>query len=119
MAAPANIGVQALLRLNLGGEGEEPNCINQQPPWVDLCNSISRNGQPLRSLTYAQAPFLFCDNTRLPFPDSIIDSVITNSVPVDQGVTWLGPSLSSNEIKRILKSGGTWYNDGVLVYQKP
>ena len=119
MAAPVNIVVQALLRLNLGGEGEEPNCINQQPPWVDLCNSISRNGQPLRSLTYALVPFLFCDNNCLSFPDSIIDSVITNGVPVDQGVTWLGPSISSVEIKRVLKSGGTWHNDGIVVYTKP
>jgi len=64
-------------------------------------------------------PFLFCDNTRLPFPDSMIDCVITNGVPVDQGVTWLGPSIPSYEIKRVLKSGGTWYNDGTLVYRKP
>ena len=53
------------------------------------------------------------------FPDSVADSIITNGVPVDQGATWLGPSVSSIEIKRVLKSGGTWYNDGVLVYRKP
>jgi hypothetical protein len=119
MAATAPTGVKGLLRLNLGGEGEESDCINQQPPWVDLCDSISRNGQPLRSLTYARVPVLFCDNTCLCFPDSVVDSIITNGVPVDQGATWLGPSVSSIEIKRVLKSGGTWYNDGVLVYRKP
>jgi hypothetical protein len=64
-------------------------------------------------------PFLFCDNTCLPFPDSSVDGIITNSVPVDQGVTWLGPSVTSHEIKRVLQSGGTWYNDGALVYRKP
>src|SRR5579862_9027286 len=30
------------LRLNLGGEGEEPDCINRQPPWVDLAHHIAR-----------------------------------------------------------------------------
>jgi hypothetical protein len=108
-----------LLRLNLGGEGEEPNCINQQPPWADLCDSISGNGQPLRSLTYAKVPFLFCDNTSLPFPDSVVDAVITNGVPVDQGNTWLGPSILSSEIKRVLKSGGTWRDNNIPVYTKP
>ena len=117
--APANVGVQALLRLNLGGEGEEPNCINQQPLWADLSNSISRTGQPLRSLLHARVPILFCDNTSLCFPDSTVDNVITNGVPVDQGNTWLGPSIPSAEIKRVLKPGGTWQDNGVLVYQKP
>ena len=119
MAAQVILVVQNMFRLNLGGEGEVADCINQQPPWADLSNSMSRNGLPLRSLSRAGVPFLFCDNTSLCFPDSIIDTVFTNSVPVDQGVTWLGPSISSIEIKRVLKSGGTWYNDGSLVYRKP
>jgi len=118
MAAPVNVGLQIQLWLNLGGEGERPNCINQQPPWVDLSNIISRNGQPLRSLTSAGVPALFCDNTSLVFPDSIVDTVITNGVPIDRA-TWLGPGVSSQEIKRVLKSGGPWYDNGILVYQKP
>jgi hypothetical protein len=111
--------LRTTLRLNLGGEGEEPDCINQQPPWVDLSNPISRSGQPLRTLTQAGVPFLFCENTVLPFPDVAVDEIVTNSVPIDQGTNWLGPTLASSEIKRILKSGGVWYHDGVLVHRKP
>lgn len=107
------------LQLNLGGEGEEADCINQQPPWVDLTWAIARNGLPLSTLTTAGVPVLFCENTNLCFPDSIIDKVYTNGVPVDLGTTWLGPSVSSGEIKRILKSRGSWYDNGVPVYQKP
>jgi hypothetical protein len=62
---------------------------------------------------------LFCDHTSLPFPAATVDAVITNGVPVDQGVTWLGPSIPSSEIKRVLKSGGTWHDNGTLIYQKP
>ena len=112
-------GLQTTLRLNLGGEGEEPDCINQQPPWVDLYSQISGNGYPLRSLTQIGIPFLFCENTALPFPDAAVDAIVTNGVPIDQGVNWLGPTLDSNEIKRVLKRGGTWYHDGVLVHRKP
>ena len=111
--------LQTTLRLNLGGEGEEPDCINQQPPWVDLSHPISRNGQPLRTLTVVGIPFLFCANTALPFPDSTVDEIVANSVPIDQGTNFLGPTLGSGEIKRMLKRGGTWYHDGILVHRKP
>ncbi len=117
--ATVKAGGPALLRLNLGGEGEEPDCINQQPPWVDLSWIIARNALPLSTLTQSGVPLLFCQNTCLCFPDSTVDLVITNGVPVDIGVTWLGPSIPSGEIKRILKTGGAWYDNGYLVYQKP
>lgn len=107
------------LKLNLGGEGEETNCINQQPPWVDLTWLIARNGLPLSTLTTSGVPLLFCENTNLCFPDSIVDTVYTNGVPIDLGTTWLGPSVSSGEIKRVLKSGGWWYDNGLPVYKKP
>jgi hypothetical protein len=107
------------LRVNLGGEGEEPDCINQQPPWVDSDTPMSRTGQPMSILTRAGVPMLFCDNLDLPFPDGYVDEVITNNVPVDLGMMWQGPSLSSNEIKRILKSGGAWFEDGRIKYRKP
>jgi hypothetical protein len=112
-------GLQTTLRLNLGGEGEELDCINQQPPWVDLSTPISRTGQPLRSLTQVGIPFLFCENTALPFLDASVDEIVTNSVPIDMGKTWLGPTLDSTEIKRVLKAGGNWYHDGVIVHRKP
>jgi hypothetical protein len=103
----------------LGGEGEEPDCINQQPPWVDLSTPMSRTGQPLSTLTRAGVPMLFCDNLKLPFPDGAIDEIITNDVPIDMAPTWLGPSLNSTEIKRVLKSGGLWFEDGQIKYRKP
>lgn len=119
MSAGSGTGPHQSLNLNVGGEGEDPNCINQQPPWVDLGWTISRNGQPLSTLTQAGIPLLFCDNTCLPFPDATVDHVITNGVPIDKGINWLGPTVDSREIKRVLKPGGTWHDNGVPVYRKP
>ena len=115
---PATIAAQGGLWLNLGGEGEEAGCINQQPPWADLCNSVSRSGQPLRDLLRLGEDFLFCDNKRLPFPDSTIDGIVTNGVPIDRN-TWLGSGVQSTEIKRVLKKGAIWIHDGNLAYTKP
>lgn len=109
---------RSCLQLNLGGEGEVPDCINQQPPWVDLTWPIARNGLPLSTLTTARIPLLFCDNECLCFPDSTIDNVFTNGVPVDQP-TWWGPSVTSKEIERVLKPEGCWFDNGIPVYQKP
>lgn len=106
------------LRLNLGGEGEEPGFINQQPLWRDLGSSASRTGQPLRDLVQMGHPFLFCDNTNLPFPDSSVDEIVTNGVPIDRTTPW-GPGIPTSEIKRVLKSGGTWTHDGVLKHTEP
>ena len=119
MGVKAKVGMNLLFRLNLGGEGEVADCINQQPPWCDLHSTISRNGLPYRSLSSIGVPFLFCENTNLCFPDSTADNVITNGVPIDQGMTWLGPSIPSSEITRVLKSKGTWHDNGILVYTKP
>lgn len=113
------INAPLTLRLNLGGEGEEPDCINQQPVWVDLTLIISRTGKPLNSLLSNAIPLLFCDNNLLPFPDLSDDEVITNNVPIDQGTNWIGPTISSTEIRRVLKSGGKWFDNGILVHTKP
>ena len=109
------------LRLNLGGEGEEPDCINQQPPWVDHGNLTfaAPGNRPADAHARRHPVHLFCENTALPLPGSTVDEIVTNGVPVDQGRTWLGPTLDSNEIKRVLNRGGAWYHDGILVYRKP
>jgi hypothetical protein len=106
-------------RLNLGGEGEEAGAINQQPPWrAESKAAISRNGQPLLSIATQGEPLLFCDNIQLPFPDDIIDEVLTNSVPLDHDV--LGrPGVQTSEIKRVLRKGGTWVHDGIPRFTKP
>ncbi len=106
------------LRLNLGGEGEEPNCINQQPEWRDLNDIASRSGSPLRVILIGGHPFLFCSNLRLPFPDNSVQEAITNGVPVDRTTLW-GPGVQSTEITRVLRPGGTWIDNGVVVHTEP
>ena len=103
-----------MLVLNLGGEGEVPDVINQQGPWVILDPRwrSSREGKTFAELVADGHVFLICDNTALPFPDEAVDAVYTNGVPVDR-VSLLGPGVQSSEIKRILKRGGEWrYDDG-------
>ena len=105
-------------RLNLGGEGEEPNVINLQPEWLTRPNSWQAIGGRIDSLIAAGHPFLFCQNTDLPFADSSVDFVFSNNVPVDQ-VTWLGPGVQSSEVYRVLRSGGSWQHNGAVSYIKP
>ena len=107
------------LRVNLGGEGEVPAVINQQGPWV--LNSgwrSSRNGKTLSELLAQGHNFVIADNRSLPFGSDCVDEIITNAVPIDT-ITHLRPGVQSSEIKRILKPGGNWINNGALVYTKP
>ncbi len=107
-------------RVNLGGEGEVPGVLNQQGRWVFGPHYHSSQG----SLTFAQMvaaghDFLIADNTSIPLPDACCDEVITNNVPPVDSHTHLGPTVQTSEIRRILKSGGQWIDDGVVRYVKP
>jgi hypothetical protein len=105
-------------RLNLGGEGEEPDVLNQQPEWVTSPLHWVRVGPHLAPLIAGGEPFLFCRNTDLPFPDGAVDRVISNNVPIDIS-TWLGPGVQSSEVHRVLRSGGQWQHNGIILYTKP
>ena len=108
------------LQINLGGEGEEPDCLNQQPFWLDLAVYVqSRTGISLQIvLNRGDQPYVFCDNRYLPFSSDYFNAVLTNGVPVDKITLW-GPGVQSSEIRRVLRSGGEWIHDGIPVYRKP
>lgn len=99
------------LRLNLGGEGEVADAINQQPEWNSLGTLSSRTGTPFGLMLIHGSPFLFCSSNSLPFPDESVDEVITNSVPIDQS-SFFGSGVSSSEIMRVLKLGSSWIDNG-------
>jgi hypothetical protein len=108
-----------LYRVNLGGEGEVTGALNQQGPWVlGPTWRSSRAGLTLGQLIAAGHEFLICDNLSVPLPDSCVDELFTNGVPVDK-ITSLGPGVQSSEIRRILKSGGVWIRNGHKHYTKP
>jgi hypothetical protein len=105
--------------INLGGEGEVPDVVNQQRPaalsstWASCVG-----GDTLEQLALNGHDFLICQNTELPLHDDSVDLVITNSVPID--MMSLGqPGVQSSEIRRILVSGGQWVHDGTLRFTKP
>ncbi len=108
-------------RINLGGEGEEPGVLNQQGRWVILDSRwrSSNTSQTFRTLVRAGHDFLIADNIRLPLPDECCDEVITNNIPPVDSVTYNGPTVQSNEIRRILKSGGRWVHNSFLRFTKP
>ena len=112
------MAVPTQTRLNLGGEGEEPDVINQQPEWVPTPAHWTTAGPHLGPLIVAGEAFLFCRNTELSFPDGTVDYVFSNNVPIDIQ-TWLGPGVQSSEVRRVLRSGGEWRHNGVVVYSKP
>jgi hypothetical protein len=112
----------SLLILNLGGEGEIPFAINQQPPFALnpswRSTTILNPGKTIGELAAEGHVFVICHNTALGFADNSVDLVYTNNVPIDR-ITHLGPSPQSSEIQRVLKSSGDWYHDGVLRWRKP
>lgn len=108
-------------RINLGGEGEVSGFLNQQGRWIILMSGwrSSRTGQSFADLVQAGHDFLLADNLRLPLPDDVVDEVFTNNIPPVDSATWLGPTVQSSEIRRILKSGGRWFHNGTVRYIKP
>ena len=110
----------SLFRMNLGGEGEEPGVLNQQGPWVlHPTWRSSGTSQTLAELIAAGHVFLICANAAIALPDESVDEVITNSLPPFDDVTFLGPTVQSYEVRRILKSGGEWTDNGQTKYVKP
>ncbi|HWG47498.1 MAG TPA: hypothetical protein VN688_32345 [Gemmataceae bacterium] len=110
-----------LFRINLGGEGEIPGVLNQQGRWIVLQAGwrSSQTGQTFDDLVGAGHDFLIADNIRLPLPDDAFDEVITNNIPPVDSQTWLGPTVQTREIRRILKGGGRWIHNGIIRFIKP
>jgi hypothetical protein len=106
-------------RINLGGENEIAEILNQQPPWAIRSRWRTCRGLPrtLKDCVTQGMLLLICPNESLALPDECVDEVTTNSVPIDV-TTWLGPGVQSAEIKRILKRGGQWLNNDQLVFTK-
>lgn len=94
-----------MFRVNLGGEGEVPDVLNQQGRWVGAPGWPSKQaGGTLRGFLLLGHDLLICDNDHIALPDESVDEVITNSVPVDV-VNWRGPGIQSSEVIRLLLSG--------------
>jgi hypothetical protein len=109
----------AIMRVNLGGEGEEPGVLNQQPPFALGPNWFSwrHGGMTLQELEAVGLEFVICDNENLLFGDNSVDVVYTNNVPIDRD-TKDGPGVQSSEAWRILKPGGKWVHNGQLIFAK-
>ena len=112
-------GRRPITIINLGGEGEVRGVVNQQRPAVLSASwGACMTGQTLEQLTQQGHDFLVCPNIQLPINDASVDTIITNSVPIDLIV--LGqPGVQSSEIYRILASGGQWIHDGNVRYTRP
>lgn len=111
-----------MLAINLGGEGEIPGVVNQQPPWALLpgwrSTTINNRGKTINELEGEGHQFVIAPNEAIPFADESVDVVYTNGVPIDI-VTWRGPGVQTTEIQRILKPGGIWIRSRRLWYRKP
>lgn len=109
-------------RINLGGEGEIPGVINQQPPcalapgWRST--TIGNPGKTIPELEAEGNQFIITPNDKLRIADESHDIAYTSNVPIDK-TTYLGPGVQSSEIRRILKPGGIWIRDRRVWYRKP
>ena len=107
-------------RVNLGGEGEVTGVLNQQEAWVLMSTwRSSGSGETLEGLGTAGDDFLICTNLAIALADSCVDEVITNNLPPCDDVTFMGPTVQTSEIQRILQSGGLWTDNGRTRYVKP
>jgi hypothetical protein len=90
--------------LNLGGEGEIREALNQQGVWIFPATWFtSREGKSLSASIADGVQYVVSDNRILQFADESVDEVFTNGVPIDGHDTFLGSSVQSREIRRILK----------------
>ena len=110
---------RAITQINLGGEGEVPNVINQQRPAVLSSGwGSAQSGLTLEQLAHQGHDFLICSNVALPIADDSIDLVITNSVPINI-IQFGQPSVQTCELRRILATPGHWVHDNRVVMTKP
>jgi hypothetical protein len=49
----------------------------------------------------------------LPFQTGAVNTVITNNVPINAGMTYFGQSFTSSEIYRVLSALGQWIGSSV------
>jgi hypothetical protein len=75
-------------------------------------------GPHVAPLLAAGEPFVFRRNTALAVPDGTVDEVVSNNVPIVLN-TWLGPRVQRSEVHRMLRPGGHWRHNGVIVFTKP
>ncbi len=109
---------RAFTTINLGGEGEEPDIINQQRPAILARGWFSCvQGFSLEELAAQGNDFLICPNSSLPIADESIDLLITNNVAIDT-MSFGEPTVQSSEIKRILATNGQWKHDSHLRFTK-
>lgn len=108
------------MRINLGGEGEIPDMLNQQGRWVLRRSWRScRRSKTLKQRAEDGHDFLLCDNTHLSLPDGCCDVVYTKDLPGCDKITYLEPTVQTTEVLRILKSGGRWIENDEVRYVKP
>lgn len=105
------------MHLNLGGEGEVAGALNQQPYWA-VAGIVSRTGARMTTMIVSGVDVIFCENASIPLPDGIAARIETNGVPIDVVTVW-GQGVQTSEIRRLLRSGGEWFDNGVLAYRKP
>lgn len=90
--------------INLGGEGEHPGAINVNLDCVlhpDWC--ASRDGTTMLPDVKQSGPVVVARSDCLPFAPGCADKILTNSVPVGNWSTSMGPAYHPDEIKRIKK----------------
>ena len=106
---PEDADIPRFVRINLGGEGEEPDAIYVQPGRIGgLAEPAERHA--FEVARRSGQPVVRASGDRLPFADGVADEVMTNDVPIDQPAeTYFGPSFTTAEILRTLKGPeGRW-----------
>jgi RHS repeat-associated protein len=97
------------IALNLGGEGEVAGSavVNVQAGSMGGSTGLAVRSAVDIARTTGQR-VVVASGDALPFQSGAVNTVITNNVPIDAGMTYFGPSFTSSEIYRVLSTLGQW-----------
>jgi RHS repeat-associated protein len=113
-ASSTSLMSRSSIALNLGGEGEVAGAsvVNVQAGSMGGNTAMAVRSAVGLARTTGQS-VVVASGDALPFQTGAVNTVITNNVPINAGMTYFGQSFTSSEIYRVLSTVGQWIGSSV------
>jgi len=113
-ASSTSLMSRSSIALNLGGEGEVAGAsvVNVQAGSMGGNTATAVRSAVDLSRSTGQS-VVVASGDALPFQTGAVNTVITNNVPINSGMTYFGQSFTSAEIYRVLSTVGQWIGSSV------
>ena len=103
-----SLAAASRLALNLGGEGKVAGAVvNVQAGSMGGSTALAVRSAVDLARQSGQS-VVVASGDALPFASGAVNTVITNNVPINAGMTYFGRSFVSSEIYRVLSAAGRW-----------